>query len=124
MATTEDRGAADSVGAWRDKVYDRAPERSDELFSTISGVENEPLYAQEGTEVDYARDLGFPGAPESKPKSSSKSKSNGRPPEEPPNIRSNISGSGNRPPIDWNRSPRGPVVAIVVASSISWISST
>ena len=28
MATTEDRGAADSVGAWREKVYERAPERS------------------------------------------------------------------------------------------------
>ena len=28
---------------WRANVYDRAPERTDELFSTISGIENEPL---------------------------------------------------------------------------------
>jgi methylmalonyl-CoA mutase N-terminal domain/subunit len=61
MATTEDRGAADSVGAWRERVYDRAPERSDELFSTISGIENEPLYTPENAELDYARDLGYPG---------------------------------------------------------------
>jgi methylmalonyl-CoA mutase N-terminal domain/subunit len=61
MATTEDRGAADSIGAWRETVYERAPERSDELFSTISGVENEPLHVPETVEVDYARDLGYPG---------------------------------------------------------------
>jgi methylmalonyl-CoA mutase N-terminal domain/subunit len=61
MATTEDRGAADSVEAWRKKVYDRAPERSDELFSTISGVENEPLHTPETSDLDYARDLGYPG---------------------------------------------------------------
>ena len=40
MATTEDRGAAESLDAWRANVYDRAPERTDELFSTISGIEN------------------------------------------------------------------------------------
>ncbi len=61
MATTEDRGASDSVGAWREKVYDRAPERSDELFSTISGVENDPLHTPETVDVDHARDLGYPG---------------------------------------------------------------
>ena len=61
MATTEDRDAANSVGAWRENVYDRAPERSDELFSTISGVENEPLHTPETADVDYARDLGNPG---------------------------------------------------------------
>ena len=61
MATTEDRGAADSVGAWRENVYSRAPERSDELFSTISGVENEPLHTLETAGVDYGRDLGYPG---------------------------------------------------------------
>ena len=43
MATTEDRGAAESLDAWRANVYERAPERTDELFSTISGIENEPL---------------------------------------------------------------------------------
>ena len=63
MATTEDRDAADSVGAWRENVYDRAPERSDELFSTISGIENEPLYTPESASIDYDRDLGYPGEP-------------------------------------------------------------
>ena len=31
------------------------------LFSTISGVENEPLYTPEQVEVDYEHDLGSPG---------------------------------------------------------------
>src|SRR5205823_783828 len=35
--------------------------RGDELFSTISGVETEPLYAPENVDVDYVRDLGYPG---------------------------------------------------------------
>ena len=61
MATTEDRGAADSVGAWRETAYGRVPERSGELFSTISGIENEPLHTPETGDVDYARDLGYPG---------------------------------------------------------------
>ena len=61
MARTEDREASDSVEAWREKHYDRAPERTDELFSTISGVETEPLYAPDNTELDYGRDLGYPG---------------------------------------------------------------
>ena len=30
-------------------------------YTTISGVEVEPLYTAEGVEVDYARDLGYPG---------------------------------------------------------------
>jgi len=33
----------------------------DRLFSTISGVENEPLYTPESGGVDYERDLGDPG---------------------------------------------------------------
>jgi methylmalonyl-CoA mutase, N-terminal domain len=61
MATTEDRDAAESLDAWRANVYDRAPERTDELFSTISGIENEPLSTPENVEVVYARDLGYPG---------------------------------------------------------------
>jgi methylmalonyl-CoA mutase, N-terminal domain len=61
MAKTEDREASGSIEAWREGVYGRAPERSDELFSTISGIEPEPLYAPENSELDYARDLGFPG---------------------------------------------------------------
>ena len=63
MATTEDRDTAGSVGAWRERSYDRGPERTDELFSTISGVENEPLYTPENADVDYDRDLGYPGEP-------------------------------------------------------------
>ncbi len=61
MATTEDRrelGGDD----WRRELYDAAPERQGELFSTISGLENEPLYTPEKVELDYDRDLGYPGA--------------------------------------------------------------
>ncbi len=61
MATTEDRGAAESLDDWRANVYERAPERTDELFSTISGIENEPLATPESVDVDHARDLGYPG---------------------------------------------------------------
>jgi methylmalonyl-CoA mutase N-terminal domain/subunit len=61
MATTEDRGASESLEDWRKRVYQRVPERSDELFSTISGIENEPLATPENVELDYARDLGYPG---------------------------------------------------------------
>ena len=42
--------------------YEATPERQGELFSTISGVENEPLYSPENVELDYERDLGWPGA--------------------------------------------------------------
>jgi methylmalonyl-CoA mutase N-terminal domain/subunit len=35
--------------------------RSAELTSTISGIENEPLYTPESSPVDYERDLGLPG---------------------------------------------------------------
>src|SRR6187455_3113622 len=62
MATTEDRGAAESLAAWRANAYGRAPERTDELFSTISGIENEPLYSPESVAIDYESDLGWPGA--------------------------------------------------------------
>ena len=61
MATTEDRGAAESLDAWRANVYESAPERTDELFSTISGIENEPLSTPENVDVDHARDLGYHG---------------------------------------------------------------
>jgi methylmalonyl-CoA mutase N-terminal domain/subunit len=59
MATTRkpDTGGA----AWRER-YEATPEREGELFSTISGVENEPLYSPENVELDYERDLGWPGA--------------------------------------------------------------
>jgi methylmalonyl-CoA mutase N-terminal domain/subunit len=60
VATTEDRETG-SLGSWREHVYDRAPERRDELLTTISGIEPEPLYTPENTDVDHARDLGHPG---------------------------------------------------------------
>jgi len=61
MAKTEDRETSGSVPDWREAVYERAPERADELFSTISGIEPEPLYAPDNTGIDYTRDLGYPG---------------------------------------------------------------
>ena len=61
MATTEDRGSLDATEAWREELYARTPERQGELFSTISGVENEPLATPDSVEVDYERDLGYPG---------------------------------------------------------------
>jgi methylmalonyl-CoA mutase N-terminal domain/subunit len=60
MAATDKPDLAGGAEAWRER-YDAAPEREGELFSTISGVENEPLYSPEKVEVDYARDLGWPG---------------------------------------------------------------
>src|SRR5881397_3012133 len=60
MATTEDR--LDSTAEWRRGLYDARPEREGELFSTISGLGNEPLYSPENVELDYERDLGWPGA--------------------------------------------------------------
>jgi methylmalonyl-CoA mutase, N-terminal domain len=60
MSRTEDRETSGSLG-WRENVYERAPERTDELFSTISGIEPEPLYGPDNIELDYARDLGYPG---------------------------------------------------------------
>src|SRR6058998_133256 len=59
MATTEDR--LDSTGEWRRELYDATPERQGELFSTISGLENEPLYTPETVEFEHNRDLGYPG---------------------------------------------------------------
>jgi methylmalonyl-CoA mutase N-terminal domain/subunit len=61
MATTEDRSKLSGLEAWRDELYDAKPERDGELFSTISGIENDPLYTPENVDVDYARDLGYPG---------------------------------------------------------------
>jgi methylmalonyl-CoA mutase N-terminal domain/subunit len=61
MATTEPRKET-ATGAWREELYDAVPEREGELFSTISGIENEPLQTPDTVEVDYERDLGYPGA--------------------------------------------------------------
>ena len=38
------------------------PRKTEELRSTISGIENEPLYSPENVEIDFERDLGSPGA--------------------------------------------------------------
>src|SRR6201994_2011372 len=61
MATT-DRGARTGGAEEWKRRYEATPERQGELFSTISGVENEPLYSPENVEIDYERDLGWPGA--------------------------------------------------------------
>ncbi len=59
MATTRKPEAGGD--AWHER-YEATPEREGELFSTISGVENEPLHSPEDVEIDYERDLGWPGA--------------------------------------------------------------
>src|SRR6186997_2605191 len=62
MATTEDpRAHADGTAEWKRELYDAKPEREGELFSTISGLENEPLYTPDNVDLDYERDLGYPG---------------------------------------------------------------
>jgi methylmalonyl-CoA mutase N-terminal domain/subunit len=61
MATTEDPKAVGGTEDWRRELYDPKPERDGELFSTMSGVENEPLYSPDTVPVDYERDLGYPG---------------------------------------------------------------
>ena len=62
MATTEDKRALGGDDDWKRELYEASPERQGELFSTISGLENEPLYTPERVELDYDRDLGYPGA--------------------------------------------------------------
>jgi methylmalonyl-CoA mutase N-terminal domain/subunit len=65
MATTEDPRARseddDSTAEWKRELYQAKPERGGELFSTISGLENEPLYTPDSVDIDYERDLGYPG---------------------------------------------------------------
>lgn len=61
MAKTEDRRDLTGSGEWRHELYEASPEREGELFSTISGLENEPLYTAEDVDVDPDRDLGYPG---------------------------------------------------------------
>ncbi len=62
MATTEDRSAAlDGIAEWRRQLYEASPERQGELFSTISGLEVDPLYTVDSVEIDEERDLGYPG---------------------------------------------------------------
>jgi methylmalonyl-CoA mutase N-terminal domain/subunit len=61
MATTEDPREQTATGQWREQLYEAVPERQGELFSTMSGIENEPLATPDSVEVDDDRDLGFPG---------------------------------------------------------------
>jgi methylmalonyl-CoA mutase, N-terminal domain len=62
VATTEDpRARPDSTAEWKRELYNAKPEREGELFSTISGLENEPLYTPDYVAIDYERDLGYPG---------------------------------------------------------------
>jgi methylmalonyl-CoA mutase, N-terminal domain len=62
VATTGDRpGIESEANEWRRELYDAAPERQGELFSTISGLENDPLYTPDTVEIDYDSDLGYPG---------------------------------------------------------------
>ena len=62
MATTEDpRARAGGTAEWKRELYDATPEREEELSTTISGLENEPLYTPDNVEVEYDRDLGYPG---------------------------------------------------------------
>ena len=62
MATTEDkRGLEGDAAEWKRELYDATPERGDELSSTISGLENEPLYSPENVDIDYDATLGYPG---------------------------------------------------------------
>ena len=62
MATTGDRpGIESETDEWRRELYEAAPERQGELFSTISGLENDPLYTPDTVEIDYEAELGYPG---------------------------------------------------------------
>jgi methylmalonyl-CoA mutase N-terminal domain/subunit len=62
MATTEDkRGLEGDAAEWKRELYDATPERGDELSSTISGLENQPLYSPENVDIDYDATLGYPG---------------------------------------------------------------
>jgi methylmalonyl-CoA mutase N-terminal domain/subunit len=60
MATTGDRQGTDATEEWRRGLYEQKPER-DALTTTISGLENEPLYSPDNVEIGYERDLGYPG---------------------------------------------------------------
>ena len=53
-------GLAEARDRWRERLR-ASPERAT-LFSTISGVENEPLYGPADVDVDHDRDLGYPGS--------------------------------------------------------------
>jgi methylmalonyl-CoA mutase, N-terminal domain len=60
VAITEDEKGVGATEEWRRELYEQKPER-DALFTTISGLDVEPLYTPDNVEVDYERDLGYPG---------------------------------------------------------------
>src|SRR6186997_420555 len=60
MATAEERRRAHATDEWRRALYEQSPERAG-LFSTMSGLENEPLYTPSNVAIDRDRDEGFPG---------------------------------------------------------------
>jgi methylmalonyl-CoA mutase, N-terminal domain len=60
MARVEERRSA-GLETWRSR-FEGAPLRENELFTSISGAEVEPLSTPETTELDYERDLGYPGS--------------------------------------------------------------
>jgi methylmalonyl-CoA mutase, N-terminal domain len=61
MATTEDRRADTPTEEWKRELYEATPERDGELLTTMSGLENEPLATPDTVDLDYGRDLGYPG---------------------------------------------------------------
>jgi methylmalonyl-CoA mutase N-terminal domain/subunit len=62
MATTEDRPqSVTALEEWRRGLYEASGERQGELFSTISGLDVDPLYTAESVALDEERELGYPG---------------------------------------------------------------
>jgi methylmalonyl-CoA mutase, N-terminal domain len=60
MAATSDGRRLDATEEWRRELYERKPER-DALFTTISGLEIDPLYTPDNADVHYEHGLGYPG---------------------------------------------------------------
>jgi len=56
MATAASHG----LERWRERCA-RTPDRTGELFSTLSGLDVPPLATPDTVDVDYERDLGYPG---------------------------------------------------------------
>jgi methylmalonyl-CoA mutase N-terminal domain/subunit len=59
MARVEERRTG--VDAWRSR-FEASPLREGEAFTTISGAEVAPLATPETADLDYERDLGYPGS--------------------------------------------------------------
>jgi methylmalonyl-CoA mutase N-terminal domain/subunit len=60
MATTEDGRRLDGTEEWRRELYEAKPER-DALFTTMSGLPVDPLSTPDTVDLDYERDVGYPG---------------------------------------------------------------